>query len=154
MAEDGRQFANTSKLGRIEAWERCRRDWFEEVFGEIGGGCKDGICGGGFGHGRMGREPLQSVGVAFGASLGDVGPIAAIVMQSRAKVPAGGAVAGVGFADRGLLVHNDFGVEGADWCSVEVEGTMELGLGGQAWVDAIGAEEIESYQCLREEAIP
>ena len=99
-------------------------------------------------------EPLQSVGVAFSASLSDVVPIAAIVMQSRAKVPAGGAVAGVGFADRGLLMHNDFGAKGTDWRSVKVEGAMDLGLGGQAWVDARGAEEIESYQCLREEAIP
>ena len=51
-------------------------------------------------------------------------------------------MAGVGFADRGLLMHNDFGAEGTDWRSVEVEGAMELGLGGQAWVDARGAEEI------------
>ena len=116
------------------------RDWFEEGFGEIGGGCKDGIGGGGFGHGRMGREPLQSVGVAFSASLGDVGPIAEIVIQSRAKVPAGGAVAGVGFADRGLPMHNDFGAKGTEWRSVKFEGAMELGVGGQAWFDVIGAE--------------
>ena len=108
VAEDGGQFPKTSKLGWIEAWERRRRDWLEEGFGEIGGSCKDGIGGGGFGHGRMGWEPLQSVDVAFSASLSDVGPIAVIVMRSRAKVPAGGAVAGVGFADRGLLMHNDF----------------------------------------------
>ena len=101
-----------------------------------------GIGGGCFGHGRMGWEPLQSVGVAFSASLSDVCPIAAIVMQSRAKVPSGGAVAGVGFADRGLLMHNDVGAAGTAWRSVEVEGAMELGLGGQAWVDARGAEEI------------
>ena len=63
-------------------------------------------------------------------------------MRIRAKVPAGGAVAGVGFADRGLLMHNYFGAEGTDWRSIEVEGAMELGLGGQAWVDARGAEEI------------
>ena len=78
----------------------------------------------------------------FSASLSDVGPIAAIVMQSRSKVPARGAVAGVGFADRGLLMHNDFGAEGIYWRSVEVEGAMDLGLGGQPWVDARGAEEI------------
>ena len=90
VAEDEGQLPKTSKLGWIEAWERRWRDWFEEVFGEIGGGCKDDIGGGGFEHGRMGREPLQCVGVAFGASLSDVGPIAAIVMRSRAKVPAGG----------------------------------------------------------------
>ena len=63
-------------------------------------------------------------------------------------------MAGVGFADRGLLMHNNFGAEGTNWRSVEVEGAMELGLGGQEWVDARGTEEIESYQCLREEAIP
>ena len=139
VAEDGGQLPKTSKLGWIEAWERRRRYWLEEDFGEIGGGCKDGIGGGGFGHGRMGWEPLQSVGVAFSASLIDVGPIAAIVMRSRATVPAGGAMAGVGFADRGILMHNDFGAEGTDWRSVEVEGAMELILGGQAWVDARGA---------------
>ena len=110
--------------------------------------------GGGFGHGRMGWEPLQSVGVAFSASLSDVGPIAAIVMRSRSKVPDGGAVAGVRFADRGILMHNDFGAEGTEWRSVKVEGAMELGLGGKAWVDARGADEIERYQCLREVAIP
>ena len=144
MAEDGSQFAKTSKLDRIEAWERRWRDWFEEGFGEIGGGCKDGIGGGGFGHGRMRWEPLQSVGVAFGASLGDVGPVAAIVMRSRAKVPARGAVAGAGFADRGLTVHNDFDAEGTEWRAVKFEGAMELGVGGQAWVDARGADHIES----------
>ena len=63
-------------------------------------------------------------------------------------------MAGVGFANRGLLMHNDFGAEGTDWRSVRVEGAIELGLGGQAWVDARGAEEIERYQCLWEEAIP
>ena len=92
----------------------------------------------------MGWEPLQSVGVAFSASLSDVGPIAAIVMRNRANVPAGGAVADVGFADRGLLMHNDFGAEGTEWRAVKVEGAMELGVGGQAWVDARGAEQIES----------
>ena len=51
-------------------------------------------------------------------------------------------------------MHNDVGAEGPYWRSVEVEGAMELGLGRQAWVDARGVEEIESYQCLREEAIP
>ena len=140
VAEDGGQFPKTSKLGWIEAWERRQRDWLEEGFGEIGGGCKDGIgggCkdgigGGGFGHGRMGWEPLQSVGVAFSASLSDVGPIAAIVMRSRAKLPARGAVAGVGFADRGLLMHNDFGAKGTNWRSVEIEGAIDLGLGRQA----------------------
>ena len=92
----------------------------------------------------MGREPLQSVGVAFGASLGDVGPVAAIVMRSRAKVAAGGAVAGVGLADRGILMHNDFGAEGTKWRLDKVEGAMELGVGRKAWVDARGAEQIES----------
>ena len=84
VTEDGGQFPKTSKLGWIKAWERRRRDWLEECFSEIGGGCKDSIGGGGFGHGRMGWEPLQSVGVAFSASLSAVGPIAAIVMQIRA----------------------------------------------------------------------
>ena len=65
-------------------------------------------------------------------------------MQSRAKVPDGGAVAGVGFADRGLLMHNDFGAEGTEWRLVKVEGAMELGVGRKAWVDARGAEQIES----------
>ena len=82
-------------------------------------------------------------GVSFSASLSDVVPIAAIVMQSRAKVPAGGAVAGVGFADRGILMHNDFGAEGTKWRLVKVEGAMELGVGVQVWVDARGAEKIE-----------
>ena len=64
VSEDGGQFPKTSKLGWIEAWERRWRDWLEEGFGEIGVGCKDGIGGGGFGHRRMGWEPIQSVGVA------------------------------------------------------------------------------------------
>ena len=47
---------------------------------------------------------------------------------------------GVGFVYRGLLMHNDFGAEGTKWRLVKVEGAMELGVGGQAWVDARGAE--------------
>ena len=53
-------------------------------------------------------------------------------------------MAGVGFADRGLLMHNDFGDKGTEWRAVKVEGAMELGVGGQEWVDARGADQIES----------
>ena len=110
---------------------------------EVAGSVCRGVGGAGAWHGHMGGEPFEGIGVAFGVCGRDERAIAAVVLCRMADVPAVFTMRGPGFADGWFLVYNDFGAEGAEWCAVEIEGTVELGVGREARVDARGAEQVE-----------
>ena len=59
-----------------------------------------------------------------------------------------------GFADGWLLVDENSGSWWREWRAVEVEGAVDLGVGGEAWVDAGAAEQVEGDEGLWEESIP
>eukprot|EP00532_Pseudo-nitzschia_australis_P001328 CAMPEP_0168202804 /NCGR_PEP_ID=MMETSP0139_2-20121125/24494_1 /TAXON_ID=44445 /ORGANISM="Pseudo-nitzschia australis, Strain 10249 10 AB" /LENGTH=48 /DNA_ID= /DNA_START= /DNA_END= /DNA_ORIENTATION= len=47
-----------------------------------------------------------------------------------------GTVGCPGASFLGAIVDNDFTTQWCQWCLVEIEGTMDLGIGGQFGVDA------------------
>ena len=75
------------------------------------------------------REPVDSVGDASGAGGRDPYVVAAVVIEARAYVVATSGVDGECFSAFGTLMSVDFDAGWSEWCFVEVEGAMDLGMG-------------------------
>ena len=88
-------------------------------------------------------EPGEGVGDSFGASVADPSAVAAVMVKSRAKVPAVDGVWGPSAANGRFFVYEDAGTGGCERGSVVVEGAVKLSLGGKEWVDARAAEKIQ-----------
>lgn len=102
----------------------------------------------------MGRKPFDGISDARGVGLAYEDAVAAIVIDGGAKVPAGGAMSGPGFTYLGLFMDEDLGSDWSQWGAIEIEGTMELGLGRQLGVDAGASEQVQSDECLWEDPAP
>jgi hypothetical protein len=101
----------------------------------------------------MGKK-CYSLGNALGSGFGSVHPIASVMLGCTAKVPAIHAMCRPSASFVGHFVDQDFGAGWSERCFVVVEGTIELGFGREARVDAGGAHEIEGLGALVDEAAP
>ena len=70
------------------------------------------------------------------------------------EIPSVGAVNRPGASDTGLLVNDDASAGGSEGRLIEVECSVELCLGGEAWINAGLAKEIERQGALGNEAAP
>lgn len=132
---------------------RVRGRMVESSHNVLKGG-EDDVVGGGQGHGHFGGEPRDGVGDAFGPGVEHPHSVTPIGVECWANVPAVTCMWGPRGARGWLFVHED---TDAGWCngrSVEVEVAVELCPGGEFWVEAGAAEEVEGKLGLREKAIP
>ena len=75
-------------------------------------------------------KKLDGAGDAFGAGLGDVTPIAAVMFGGMSNIPALNAVWCPRSPNLGGFMNEDFGAGRCHGCLVEVEGTIHMGFGG------------------------
>ena len=102
----------------------------------------------------MGRHPGEArVDDAFGAGVCRPDTVASVMTRGLSKITAIDGIGCPGFADRGLFVDEYSGSRRRDWSAVKVKGSVDLGVSGEAWVDAGAAEEVDGDQCLREKMV-
>ena len=89
-------------------------------------------------------EEIDCLGCAFRPRLWDVDAVAPVVFRGATDVPAVDAVGGPSASMVGCIVHKDFCARRSKRGAIEIEGSVELGFGGQAWVNVGGAQQIES----------
>jgi hypothetical protein len=105
-----------------------------ERMNEIAGSVHGSVRGGENGHGDVSGKPYQGVSRAFGRRLACPYLVAAVVAERRANVPTFNGVGGPRCADRRLLMDHNASAGGCKRGAVEVERTMELGVGREAGV--------------------
>ena len=99
-------------------------------------------------------EKFDGAGDAFGAGLGVVTPIAAVMFGGMSNIPALNAVWCPRSPNLGGFMNEDFGAGWRHGCPVEVEGTIHMGFGGELGVGVGAAKEVEGCGCLINQAIP
>ena len=86
---------------------------------------------------------IDCLGCSFRARLGDVDAVAPVVLRGATETPAVDAVGDPSASMIGCIVHKHFGAGRSKWGAVEVESSVELCFGGQAWVDSRGSEQVQ-----------
>ena len=77
-------------------------------------------------------EKLDRLGNPFRTSFGDVYVVAMIVFAVTYNVPAVNDVRGPSEMLGGGLKYQELGSWGCEWGAVEIKGTVQLGLSGEA----------------------
>jgi hypothetical protein len=90
------------------------------------------------------REPRDGVGDAFGARIPQPNAVATVGIKGWASVPAVQSMSRPGGAVGGFFVNEDADARWRDGSAIEIVAAMELGVGGELWVEAGAAEEVES----------
>jgi RNase P/RNase MRP subunit p29 len=80
--------------------------------------------------------------------------MAAVVVQSRAEVPAFNSMGRPSFSNGGLFVDEDASAGRGERGAVVIKRAMELCVGREGGVDARTTEEIETKQSVGNEAVP
>ena len=86
---------------------------------------------------------LDRLGNSFGTGFGDVDAVATIVFAGISNVPAVDGMRGPSATLSGGLEDQDLGAWVCEWGAVEIKGTVQLVLRGEAWVDTGCLEKVE-----------
>jgi hypothetical protein len=106
-----------------------------ESSGEILCSGNENVGGTGNWHGEVVREPVNGIGDADGIGGWNPDLIAAVMIVAWANVETAGRVHGKGFSAFSSFVGVKFDAGWSQWGLVEIEGAMNLGMGGQLGVD-------------------
>ena len=63
-------------------------------------------------------------------------------------------MSGPGASVRWFLMDEDADAGWGDWCSVEIKGTVDLGVGRELGIESRASEKVESEESLREKLVP
>ena len=100
--------------------------WMEKGLCQVVGRGEGNIRGGGLGHVDLCGEPAEGIDDAFRRGVADPDAVAAIVVESGAKIPAIDGVGRPGFANIRAFVDHDAHAGWCKGCAVEVEGPVDL----------------------------
>ena len=95
----------------------------------------DGIGGGAVGDPNFGWKPYDGIANAGLTGFPNPNAVATVGIHGGAKIPAVEAVGRPGFAVFGFFVGYDAAAWWTERCAVEIEGTVDLGVGGKLGVD-------------------
>ena len=76
------------------------------------------------------------------------------MFRGIANIPSGDAMGCPGLALVGCFMDDDAGTEGSQGGAVEIKSAVEVGLHGQSWIEAGGAEEVQGSSGLGEKVTP
>jgi hypothetical protein len=109
--------------------------------------CSNGYVGCGvIWHDDRGGEPRKCVGDAFIGGRPYPDYVAMIVPQGWAEIPSCDGMWGPRATSRGFLMDEDLRSGRGKRSVIEVESTVDLGLGGQLWIDPGSPQQIESEE--------
>jgi hypothetical protein len=95
-------------------------------------------------HYNGGGEPSEGIGNSFG--IGDPCPdsITSILSLDRAKLPAFNGTWGPQSTNGRFFMDKYFRSGRGKWSAIEVKRTVDVGLGGELWVDPGLSQQVES----------
>ena len=99
-------------------------------------------------------EPVDGVGNSDGISGWNPDLVASVVVEARTEVETSSGVDGKGFTAFGAFVGKDSDAGWSEGSFGEIEGTVNLGVGGKFRVDARRAKKIQGKGGLREKFVP
>ena len=87
-------------------------------------------------------EKLDGLGDAFGTGGRDVVSVAAVVVSGGANVPSIDGMRGPGAALVRWFEDEDSCARRGKWRGIEIKDAVELGVGGEAWVNVGCAQKV------------
>ena len=91
---------------------------------------------------------MDRLGNYFGTGFGDIYAVATIVFVGTLDVPAVDGVRGPSATLLGGIEDQYLGVWRCEWYAVEIKGTVQLVLRGEAWIDSVWLKKVEVQGCL------
>ena len=92
--------------------------------------------------------PLEGVADALGLGFGHIDLVSSVMFQRRSHIPCFYAMGGPCASCLWHLVGQHFCSKGPEWCFVEIEFAVKLGLGQELGVDVGISQQIEGDEHL------